>query len=249
MEKCSRRLVSVGLGSMAAYALLNPRHALAQVITAPSEPNKEVKPKTLRCRIHYWHEIKDMKTFEDYAYELREEKMYPIAVRDAESYVRGGEPNWPEDEEPVIMTFDDALLSQYKYAFPVLRAWSLRGTFYVLLDYQDGDHDYMTKEQIKEIADQGLEIGSHGYSHQPLKDIRTSDPDQFHRDVVQSKAELEQITGQEIVSFAYPFGRNGVDPETISEVAKHYRCAVTTGGEAPILTADNIHAWPRYWRS
>jgi hypothetical protein len=82
-----------------------------------------------------------------------------------------------------------------------------------LLDKLTGFHqdkqyaDYwlqMTGEQIKALsASRYATIGSHGYYHNDLSRIDTASAE---KEMVQSKHYLENLTGKEIISIAFPYG-------------------------------------------
>ncbi len=62
---------------------------------------------------------------------------------------------------------------------------------------------YMSKEEVKQLADQGNIIGSHTYDHQNVKKYTDKD---WEQQVAKPSKELEEITGRPIQYFAYPFG-------------------------------------------
>lgn len=228
----------VGVALTAASTLVPP-------ITKAEE--KESEPKTLICPIHYWHEIYDKDYFRSYLEQLLEAHFFPVAVRDVINYLQEGVEVWDKDTKPVVMTFDDSLLSQLQ-AYGVLMEYKARATFYVLTDYADGVHDYLTHQHIKMIADSGLEIGGHGDDmHQSLPSLRINNPVAWERNIVGVKHKLEDITGQEVVSFAYPNG--SYDQKTINLVSKHYKGAVRTGGNIPLLDRSKIFELPRLSKS
>ena len=78
----------------------------------------------------------------------------------------------------VIVTFDDGYENNYTEAFPLLKKYGFRGNFYIVGNdvgkekNQDGMKKYMSFAQIKEMHDQGMEIGSHSMSHDPLTSIK-----------------------------------------------------------------------------
>jgi peptidoglycan/xylan/chitin deacetylase (PgdA/CDA1 family) len=62
----------------------------------------------------------------------------------------------------------------------------------------------MTGEQIKALsASRYATIGSHGYYHNDLSRIDTASAE---KEMVQSKHYLENLTGKEIISIAFPYG-------------------------------------------
>ena len=110
------------------------------------------------------------------------------------------------------LTFDDAYLSVYEHAFPVLVERGLTATLYVVVDSvgtvnqwdcQRGDcvERIMTLGQIREMADRGFEIGSHTLSHPHLTGL---DDDRLRRELVDSKHRLEDLLGREVSSLSYP---------------------------------------------
>ena len=57
-------------------------------------------------------------------------------------------------------------------------------------------------ELIKQIADAGHEMASHGYSHEKVYDLS---PEAFREEISKTKKILEDISGMEVVSFRAPF--------------------------------------------
>ncbi|MFA6085043.1 polysaccharide deacetylase family protein [Mucilaginibacter sp.] len=85
--------------------------------------------------------------------------------------------------------------------------------------HRDKQHpDYwlqMTGEQIKALsASQYATIGSHGYYHNDLSLIDTASAE---KEVVQSKNYLENLTGKEINSIAFPYGAYNADVLNIAQ--------------------------------
>jgi len=104
---------------------------------------------------------------------------------------------------PVIITFDDGDISVYETAFPIMQKYGLTGVAYIVGNYMDTE-GYMTAEQIKELAAAGWEIGSHSRSHRDLTKLRI--PVQ-RQEIYQARRDLEQATGVQASTFAYPFGK------------------------------------------
>ncbi len=69
---------------------------------------------------------------------------------------------------------------------------------------------YMTSGQIKEMAGRGVAFGAHTVTH-PI--LSREAPERVRREVTESKAAIEDITGSKVFSFAYPNGR----PEDYNE--------------------------------
>lgn len=119
-------------------------------------------------------------------------------------------------EKPVIITFDDGYESVYTDAFPVMQEYNIRGTVFILTEYIGNYNEWegfriqrgirhLSEGQIKHLHAQEWEIGSHGPAHDYLPAI--SD-ESVLRQLTESRNQLSAITGTEIISFCYPFGRS-----------------------------------------
>jgi peptidoglycan/xylan/chitin deacetylase (PgdA/CDA1 family) len=104
---------------------------------------------------------------------------------------------------PILFTFDDANEDNYTNAFPIMKKYGFTGVLYLPYEYI-GAPDYLTVDQIKEMAASGWEIGSHTLTH-PL-DFLTLSPAAMRAEVVDSRKKLAALLGVPILTFAYPFG-------------------------------------------
>jgi peptidoglycan/xylan/chitin deacetylase (PgdA/CDA1 family) len=104
--------------------------------------------------------------------------------------------------KPVMLTFDDTKLDQYNVAIPEMKKYGFKGVFFVMTVSLDRPH-YMSKAQVKEIADAGHVIGSHTWDHHNVKKYEGKD---WVTQIEKPSKELEAITGKPINYFAYPFG-------------------------------------------
>lgn len=103
---------------------------------------------------------------------------------------------------PVIITFDDGDISVYTTAFPVMQKYGLTGVTYIVGNYM-GTEGYMSPDQLKELVAAGWEMGSHSRSHRNLTRL---DPAVQRMEIVEARKVLQEATGDEVLSFAYPFG-------------------------------------------
>ena len=79
----------------------------------------------------------------------------------------------------------------------------LRGTFY--LPRQHPECGRIAEGLVRDLHAAGGEIGAHTLSH---PDLRRLTPPMVVEEVRASKAWLEDVSGSEVVSFSYPFGRH-----------------------------------------
>jgi peptidoglycan/xylan/chitin deacetylase (PgdA/CDA1 family) len=82
----------------------------------------------------------------------------------------------------------------------------------------------MTAEQVRQVAGQGMEIGSHGLRHVSLVSVSAAE---LARELGESRAALQEISGQEVAGFCYPYGH--IDDRVIEAVRTAgygYGCAI-----------------------
>ena len=108
------------------------------------------------------------------------------------NYVEEQDGNW------LILTFDDGNLSDFEIAFPMMREKGIKATFFIN-PLNIGLSGYSTGAHLKEMAREGMEIGSHGLTHRYLI---TMEQDEAIREIRESKDKLEQIIGVRVFSFA-----------------------------------------------
>lgn len=113
----------------------------------------------------------------------------------------------------VCLTFDDGSETDLVVAAPLLRENKFNATFYVTVAHL-GRRGYLSHDQLRELSDQGFEIGCHSMNHVYLDDLPTA---QLRTEIVDSKDRLEQLTGRGVAHFSCPGGRWN---HRIAEVAR-----------------------------
>ena len=104
--------------------------------------------------------------------------------------------------KPVMLTFDDTDLDQFTIARPTLAQYGFKGVYFVMTVSLGRPH-YMSKAQVKQLADEGNQIGSHTWDHHNVKKYQGPD---WVTQIDKPTKTLEEITGKKIKYFAYPFG-------------------------------------------
>lgn len=132
------------------------------------------------------------------------------------------------------LTFDDGMRNNHEVALPILREYSIKATVYVTIGFidqsspwigQGGDGAMMSREQLRELAAEGWELGAHTMTH---PDLSALGYEACLREIRDSRTALEEISGARVETFAYPFGRYG--PEAVAAARDSgVIAAVTTG--------------------
>lgn len=130
-------------------------------------------------------------------------------------------------DDAVIVSFDDALEDQLRYALPVLQQFGARAVFFVITGYLGRNNawnhrayrfaDHMAPRDLWDLVRAGHEIGSHSVTHQRLTKLSDSDLDDELR---RSREMIAALSGAEPVAFAYPYG--GFDLRIMTAVVRYY---------------------------
>lgn len=113
-------------------------------------------------------------------------------------------------DRPVMISFDDSRSSQYHLAAPLLEQYHFRAVFFVMTVTLN-KQGYLSASQLQDLIRRGHVIGAHTYDHPNLAKLKSSD---WNRQIRQPKQLLENITGQPVNAFAYPYGVHTVQAIT-----------------------------------
>ena len=133
----------------------------------------------------------------------------------------------------VAITFDDGYADNFA-AFEELAKRSMVASWFVLSGFVGGVSAWdrpalspkplLTASQLRTMAASGMEIGSHGATHRDLTQLAD---DELDTEVARSKGIFEEILGQTVRSFAYPYGVH--DERVVAAVRRAgYELACTT---------------------
>lgn len=139
------------------------------------------------------------------------------------------------------VSFDDGLRNNLTTAAPILRELGIPATVYVATSLL-GEHSpwlgpggsgaMLSHDELRELADEGWEIGAHTVTH---ADLSLLDYDACRSEIGDSKEMVESIVGAPVVTLAYPWGRYG-------------SAAVAAARDAGLLAAvaTGSGSWNRY---
>ena len=163
----------------------------------------------------------------------------------------------PSPQRTFAVTFDDAFASVRELAHPIMGALDIPGTVFAptafmgerqLLRWPGIDHWQdtpsvgelwsMSWDELRELAQDGWEIGSHSRTHPRLPRL---DDDALSDELERSREEISDRLGIECRTIAYPYGEAD---ERVADRA----CAAGYSAGAVLsrrLFALGLHRWPR----
>jgi len=113
--------------------------------------------------------------------------------------------------KPIVITIDDGFKSTYTLAYPVLKKYDFPATLFLYTDFVEKNSYSLTWEEIREMARNDIEIGSHTLSHCNLLKYQENENYETYlarirKEIFLSKEILESKIEREIKFFAYPYG-------------------------------------------
>ena len=143
--------------------------------------------------------------------------------------------NQPLPDRAVAITFDDGYESVCRRGLPILAQHGFPATVFVVTGYCGRHNDWpgqpvqvppaslLTWAQIKELDQEGFEIGAHTIDH-PRLDLLPAD--ELRRQVFDGKATIEDRLGHAIHTFSYPYGRHtpGVQANSWPGLCRRLHC-------------------------
>lgn len=137
-----------------------------------------------------------------------------VSLREAQQQIER-----PCNDRPCIsVTFDDGYADNCKQAIPLLIEEHIPCTYFVtvgnVLDEKPFSHDLAvghahtpnTLGQLLAMAEAGIEIGSHSYTHADLGPA--ADRSVLDREIVAAKGRLQEVLGRPVRYFAFPYGQH-----------------------------------------
>jgi peptidoglycan/xylan/chitin deacetylase (PgdA/CDA1 family) len=162
-----------------------------------------------------------------------------LTVSDLASRVRAG----AVSDGAVAITFDDGESGAVKVALPLVIDRGMTATVFCVAGRLGGTSDWRTYPpklptlrlaaagELASLAEAGVEIGCHGFEHEPLDRV---DAGTARRETADARAVLEDAVGRSVTSFAWPYGAK---PNTVAArlIAENYEAACAVG---PGFVAD-----------
>ena len=172
--------------------------------------------------------------FESHLQYLTQEGYKVVSVEELVSLLQNG----GTLDKVVAMSFDDGYRNNHTDAFPLLKKYNAKASFYVV--HRDiGKTIYMDKAKLLELLDNGMEIGSHTINHAPLALI---DPKYLPWEVGSAKKFIEKnLDGYILKGIAYP---NGGYNAKVLEAVREYEFAYGLTGKVGANTHKTFEQAP-----
>jgi peptidoglycan/xylan/chitin deacetylase (PgdA/CDA1 family) len=152
----------------------------------------------------------------------------------------------PDPRGLVGLTFDDGYADFVSRVLPALRRYGFTATVYVVAGEIGGHNAWdvpgprkplLTADDVRRVADAGIEVGSHSRTHPQLP---TVDDRTLQDEIGASRVALADLVGGPVDGFCYPYGAAGAREVAMVERAGYaYACAVGA------RRFDGPHALPR----
>lgn len=135
----------------------------------------------------------------------------------------------------LLLTFDDGYADNAHVALPLLQAYDMRATLFIITGYigQSNrwntracyDVQHMTWNEVRHWHESGGDLGGHSHLHHCMTRLNS---DELQETVLLNKRLIEQETGITPRAFAYPYGR--FNQAVIDVIRRHYELAFATDG-------------------
>lgn len=169
-----------------------------------------------------------------------------LSLRSLSPYLKG-----EKSGKVFAITFDDGFSNIHEFVMPILSEVGFSATCFFVSGQIGGSNVWdrhlnipyfpcMSAQQIRDWSDHGHEVGAHTVDHVRLTQVSH---DEANRQILHSRKELEDRTGQEITSFAYPYG--DVSPAIRELVAQAGFSMATTTRRARASKCDDVLLLPR----
>lgn len=170
----------------------------------------------------------------------------PVGMGEAMPVLRG-----ERRERVAVITFDDAYADVYRLALPILLEAGARATTYAVSGCIGGYNAWDAEKvgarkplmdglQLREWRRAGMEVGAHTRTHPRLPALGA---DALQAEVRGSKADLEQLLGEAIDQFCYPYGEQ--DGRVAAAVAEAGFVGATTTRRGRARPGDDPLLLPR----
>jgi peptidoglycan/xylan/chitin deacetylase (PgdA/CDA1 family) len=177
---------------------------------------------------------------------LKENNYHPTNFREL---MQGNPP-----AKPVIITFDDGYASVFESALPLLKAFQFTAVIFLITDFLGKENSWdanlggikfthLDELQVVKLSAAGMELGSHGATHRALTYLGEKE---VISELHQSRKLISKISGQQVITLAYPFGMQNKKVQRLAKDAGYRIGCVNLWGKAEQNNPFNLKRIPVY---
>src|SRR5262245_42042034 len=140
---------------------------------------------------------------------LKNNNYHVISLADLLGFLSAAKPIPPRS---VVITVDDGFRSGYDIAYPILKGYGFRATFFVYTDFVGGGRSLTWAEMNEMRASGMIDIQSHSKMHTSFtpaadeKETTSAYAARIKSEIDPPQAVLERQLGTAVRDFAYPYG-------------------------------------------
>ena len=145
-------------------------------------------------------------------------------------------------ENTIGISVDDADISFLTTAWPILKKYNFPVTMFINTStIVSKNKNYLNWDQIRELRDQGVTIGSHSHTHRHLAKLSI---EELEEEIELSNQIFLKELGRIPSLFAYPYGETD---EKIFDLLKKYKYKVAFGQHSGVINeTSNLYYLPRF---
>ena len=155
----------------------------------------------------------------------------------------------PLPDKVAVLTFDDAYISVYETAMPIMEERDLPYTIFVNAEPINNERPlYMSWEQLREAKEKGAIIANHSLTHAHM--VRQQDGEsqeewreRMRHEVEENQRQLVEQLGDAPKMFAYPYGEYNPELEKLLKDLGYVAFGQHSGPASPFTS---LQAIPRY---
>jgi len=164
----------------------------------------------------------------------------------------------PLPSKPFMITYDDTDEEQFTIGKTEMDKYGFKGVYFIMT-ISIGRPRYMTKEQIKQLSDEGNVVASHTWRHDRVdkylttphmdRDLKKTVNNDWDLQLVDTRKKLEDIIGKEIHTFAYPFGiwkHDGIPEIEKRGIKMAFQLSEKRDQEYPLYTVRRVIVAPTW---
>ncbi len=172
---------------------------------------------------------------------LKTNRFMVLSFGQAINYIT--DPGIPFHTKVACITVDDAFKSFFDNGYPILKKYDFTASLFVNSETIGGG-SFMNWEEIKIVADAGIEIGNHTHSHDYYLNIPIAQRhEKFTEEVKKCQEIIIKQVGVTPVVFAYPFGEFDAEMKNIIKTMGFKAAAAQFSG---VMYDTDRFAIPRF---